>query len=203
MNEKGRNERLEALKRGDKSAANEIISEYFDRVLVAARKRLQIRNAKGSEPEDIAVSVFESLWRKANEKSFSEDDLATPEELWRLLARMIQFKTDSHARKQMAQKRGAGAVRGESIFAKADGGELPGLESQKSPGFTPQEIMELDEGFSELMAQLEDDTLQKIAVRRMEGYKIAEIANEFDKSERWVKRKLELIRERWAENAGA
>lgn len=187
---------LKKFKQGDKEAANELIAKYFDRVYRAAEKRLAQRSGRVSGPDDVAVSVFESLWQRAQEKRFDEDDLASTDELWRLLSRMIQFKTDDHARKATAQKRGSGAVRGESIFTNAND-SMPGIDGQGGTAMTPDQIMELEEGYVQLMDRLPDEDLQKIAVMRMENFKVAEISAEFQKSERWVKRKLAIIRDLW------
>ena len=189
---------LRKFKQGDKQAANELIAKYFDRVRRAAERRLAQRSGRVSGPDDIAASVFESLWQRANENRFDDDDLATPDELWRLLSRMVQFKTDDHAKRATAKKRGAGNVRGESVFKNA-ADSLPGIDGQDGLSFTPDQILEFEEGYCELMNRLADEDLQKVVVMRMENYKVSEIANKFGKSERWVKRKLSIIRDLWSD----
>lgn len=188
---------IDELKQGSKDAANVLIERYFSRVYKAAENRLKHRNAKGTEADDIAMSVFESLWRRASDKRFEESDLSSSDELWRLLSKMIQFKTDDHARRATAVKRGAGQVQGESVFGK-DNSESPGISGHPDDAITPIEAMELREGYLNLMEQLDDETLQQIAVLRLENQKVGEIAESFKKSERWVKRKLALIREIWS-----
>lgn len=187
---------LRKFKEGDKEAANELITKYFDRVRRAAEKRLVQRSGRVSGPDDIAVSVFESLWQRAQEQRFDAGDLASTDELWKLLARMVQFKADDHARRATAQKRGSGAVRGESIFASPND-STSGIDGQGGKAMTADQICELEEGYLVLMNRLPDEDLQKVAVLRMENYKVAEIAQEFGKSERWVKRKLAIIRGLW------
>lgn len=189
---------LAEFKKGNKNAANDLIGLYFDRVLVAAEKRLSMRSAQGSTPDDIAVSVFESLWNRANHQRFAAEDLSSPEELWRLLSKLVQFKTDDHARRSLAKKRGEAKVRGESVFV-ANNESLPGIAGQAGNTLSPEERIILEEGVTDLMQLLNDPTLQKIALMRMENYLVSEIAEAFEKSERWVKRKLALIRDIWAD----
>ncbi len=189
---------LRRFKDGSKEAANELIGKYFERVRLAAEKRLAKRSARLSGPDDIAASVFESLWQRAKENRFKEEELGSYEELWRLLAKMIQFKTDDHARRAIAKKRGGGQVRGDSVFGNAED-TSPGFDNQPGQAFTPDQLMELQEGCTELMSKLNDENLQQIAVMRLEDYSVAEIASHFDRSERWVKRKLAIIREIWSE----
>ena len=193
---------IRRFKTGDKDAADQLIGKYFDRVRRAAENRLNMRGARASGPDDIAVSVFESLWKKASEKKFAEDELATTDELWRLLSRMIQFKTEDHARRNRAQKRGGGAVYTEGGFSNEQDDDSPGLDGHSDGSFSPAELMELEEGYQALMSKLENEELRSVAVMRMENFKVAEIAKHFGKSERWVKRKLALIRDAWESEVG-
>lgn len=191
-------ELLERLKSGDKDAANELIGKYFDRVAGAARRRIKQRRLRGTDSEDIAASVFESLWKKVEKKQFSEGDLTTTDEFWRLLCTMIRFKTEDHVRREHADKRGGGQIRGESIFMKPGEDKVPGLAGQSDGALTADEIAAFKDQHEKMMKSLVDATLQEVVTLRMEGYKVSEISNHFDKSERWVKRKLALIREIWS-----
>lgn len=196
--EKSEQKLINEFKRGNRDAADRLIAKYFDRVAKAAEKKLAQRNMRVSGGEDVAVSVFDSLWNRANEKRFSDDELASPDELWRLLSRMISFKAEDHARKASARKRGGGQVRGDSIFVRLDrpGG---GFHSIQASELTPVETAELRESYTLLMKKLDDEVLQKVAVMRIEGFGVAEIAARFDRSERFVKRKLAMIRKIWQE----
>ena len=49
-----------------------------------------------------------------------------------------------------------------------------------------------------MLGLLRDDRLREIAVWRMEGYTVAEIAEQLGISVRAVERKLQLIRAKWA-----
>ena len=55
------------------------------------------------------------------------------------------------------------------------------------------------EQYQHLLDLLGDETLRSIAVWKLEGYTVKEIAQRLDRSERMVAYKLELIRLRWEE----
>ena len=189
--------KLLRAKQGDQLAANDLVTKYFERVLKAAEKRLSMHRLRVTDADDIAVSVFESLVRKIDEKKYKEDDLETSEDLWRLLCKMIQFKVIDHQRKEGALKYGGGQLRGESVFQALDRSQAPGFDLQPDGGFSPDQIIVFEEGAEGLLALLETEELRTVAVMRMENYKISEIAGHFKKSDRWVGRKLDTIRVTW------
>ena len=55
----------------------------------------------------------------------------------------------------------------------------------------------MDEEHRRLLGLLRDDQLRTIAVRRIQGYTLDEIASQLDISSRTVIRKLNLVRIRW------
>jgi len=191
------NELIDGLKCGDKQAANALISIYFPRVVAAARKRLEGLALRSSSEDDIAASVFESLWKKAQRNDFGEEDLNSPEEFWRLLCTMTRFKARDHSRRERAERRGGGKVRGESAFANQLG-ENAGIAEFAVDANSAEKEISFREQHELLMSKLSDKTLVEIVTLRLEGFKVREIAARFDKSERWVKRKLALIREYWS-----
>jgi DNA-directed RNA polymerase specialized sigma24 family protein len=65
---------------------------------------------------------------------------------------------------------------------------------------TPEFAAEVAEQCRALLARLGDPTLEAVAVKRMEGYSVEEIAAELGCAERSVKRKLALIRDIWSED---
>lgn len=201
MPEKLSPELLVRLKSGDKEAANEVIGLFFDRVARAARRRLKQRRLRGSDSQDIAASVFESLWEKIDLQQIQEDQLNSPDEFWRLLCTMIRFKTEDHVRRENAEKRGGGEVRGESVFLRLDQESHPGLANHAHDGLTGCEIVALKDCHDQMMNLLGDEVLQELVTLRMENYKVTEIAEHFGKSDRWVKRRLADVREKWASHA--
>lgn len=188
---------LKRFKKGDQEAANLLLGQYFDRAVRAAGKRISQRRLRGTGSEDIAASVFESLWEKVENRQFGDADLLTTDEFWRLLCTMIRFKTEDHLRRENAAKRGGGQLRGESVFCHPTG-DSPGLSGQPDVQLTADEHAAFAEQHQQLMDSLGDPVLQEIVTMRLEEHPIREIAHHFDRSERWVKRKLARIRDIWA-----
>lgn len=194
-------ELIDKFKSGDKSAANQLIAKYYDRVVRAAQQRLKGVRVRATSEEDIAASVFESLWQRADENRFSDEDLGNTEELWKLLCTMVRFKARDHVRREKSLRRGGNLVRGESLFANQDG-DGRGLQDFAIDDQSIGELAGFREQHEILMERLGDDDLREVATMRLEGFKVKEISERFSKSDRWVKRKLALIREIWSNEVG-
>ena len=70
MTEGKEDELLNRFKSGDQDAANELLGQYFERTVRSANKRIGQRRLRGTGSEDVAMSVFESLWKKSRSGPF-------------------------------------------------------------------------------------------------------------------------------------
>ena len=181
---------LENLKAGDEAAAHSLWQRYFQRLAGLARQRLGEGQRRVQDEDDIALSVFESLCKRAGRGDL--EDLDGRDELWRLLAVITLRKVAAQVRDATRQKRGGGWVRGDSVFGEGDG-----LHQFADPGPTPEFLHQLAEEHDRLLALLDDDRLHQIALWKMEGWTGDEIAGKLGISRRSVERKLERIRELW------
>lgn len=77
----------------------------------------------------------------------------------------------------------------------ADGSVRIDLDQMGDP--SPAMVQELTQEVRERLEYLDDDVLQEIVIRKLEGYTNREIARELDLSLRTVERKLQLIRQKW------
>lgn len=66
---------------------------------------------------------------------------------------------------------------------------------------TPEDAAQFADDYERLLAKLGDETLRRIALRKLEGYTTIEIAAEIGTSSRTVDRKLNLIRAIWDREA--
>jgi DNA-directed RNA polymerase specialized sigma24 family protein len=149
------------------------------------------------DEEDVAQSVFGSICRGAAAGRFAE--LKSRDDLWWLLLSITKQKTANHIRPQLRQKRGSGRVYNESMAPPTGyGNRLFVLDDLAGSAPTPDFIISLDEQFHGLLDLLDDECLRKIAILRVEGYTVAEIAGMLKISRRTVERKLQLIRTAWA-----
>ena len=182
-----------SLKDGDAEAAQQLWDRYFSKLVANAGQRVRAHNCPEGTviPEDVAASVFESLWKGANAGRF--DKVTDRDELWWLLQAMTRRKVVSHIRHATAQHRFPGRV--------------PVSLSPEEPGYSYRELLSDDptgeyvvtmkDQFSYLLSLLRDDKLRRIAVLKLEGYSNEEICKELQISSATITRKLRLIRESW------
>lgn len=185
------------LKAGDQAAASELFKRYFDKLARLARKKLRGASRRVADEEDVVVDVLDSLCRGAQRGQFPL--LKNRDDLWRLLTVLTKRKAANQVKREAARKRGGGKVRGESGFDRADSAASePGIQRAAGKAPSPSTLTELAEGFHMMLAELGDETLQKIAIWSMEGYTNQEIATQIGRSLSSVDRKLKLIRDKWA-----
>lgn len=194
---------IAGLKAGDASAVGALVARYFDRVMgAAARRRRKDRPLRVNGPEDVAASVFESLWRKSVQGKFAGANLSDRDEFWRLLRRMIARKSVDHIRRESAAMRGGGMLKGESAFLEKVGRHgdrrAASIDSVPCPTFTPDQSVEFSDRVQHLMEILKCDDLREVLSLRMSGYPVKEIAAKLCLSDRSIQRKLDLIRKAWA-----
>src|SRR4051794_27387401 len=71
------------LKDGDRAAAQRLWESYFGRLVGLARGRLRKASRRVSDEEDVALSAFESFYRRAEQGRFPR--LNDRDDLWQLL----------------------------------------------------------------------------------------------------------------------
>jgi RNA polymerase sigma factor (sigma-70 family) len=189
---------IAGLKTGDQEAANRLWTRFSSRLVELARQRLAGIPKGAADEEDIAQNVFHSLCRGAALNRF--EDLQDRDDLWWLLLKLTKDKAVDQIRRESALKRGGGRTQHESSLASegATGIEFT-LDMLIGDDPTPDFLFMLDEEQQRLLNLLRDDKLRKIAVSRIEGRTVPEIAGQLAVSTRTVERKLELIRDRWSQ----
>jgi DNA-directed RNA polymerase specialized sigma24 family protein len=174
---------LTQLQAGDAAAAQPLWERYFRRLVGLARQKLQGRPRRVANEEDVALSAFDSFCRAAEEGRFPQ--LGDRDSLWRLLVVITARKAAHLARDEGRRNRGGGG----SASACLD--EVPGQEP--TPAFAAQAAEE----YRRLLGLLGDADLQRVAVLKMEGYTVEEIATQLGRVPRTVKRWLQMIRQIW------
>lgn len=180
--------------------AEAIWSEFFPRMLKLAKVKLGGMQLRTFDEEDVALSAMNSFFRGKNDGRF--DRLDSRDEMWRLLATITVRKVTAQRRKAMADKRGAGAIRGESIFfnpANADSSMIAGLGNFSDDRLLPDTTEEILKNCEHLLEKLDDEKLRRTAIMRLEGYSNQEISDELGCSVARTKQRLQRIRELWGE----
>ena len=191
---------LQDLKDGDEQSAQLLWERYFDRLTLLARKRIGNITRLATDGEDVALSAFQSLCTGVGDGRFA--DLADRESLWKLLVTIAVRKAQKAIRDEFRQKRGGGAVLGESaLMSREDiAAGVHGLERVLGNEPTPEFAAQVAEEWHDLLNRLNDDELRKIAIWKMEGLTSNEIAQRLGKALATIERRLKLIRTVWTES---
>lgn len=191
---------LDKVRVGDEAAVAKLWEDYFQQLVRIAASRLPTNLRRAGDEEDIALSAFHSFIAGVRRDQFP--DLSGPDNLWGLLITLTGRKVHAHLRHQTRQKRGGGSVRGESVFMDTSGNHRnSGIGGVTSDAETADVRAELAEACDTLLQQLPDEQLRQIAVMRMDGFLVDEIAEKLELSKRAVERRLQLIRRTWTEAA--
>lgn len=192
QNHKSVSDWMRGLNDGDVGAAQQLWDRYFEKLIRQAEVRIRDCPRGVLNAEDIAASVFESLWRGAQEGRFQ--NVKNRDELWWLLLSLTRQKSANHVRKESAQKRGGNF---KQISNYSDENQKQIFEQLVSDEPTAEYSMLLEEEYSRLLSLLRDDVLRRIAVLRLEGYTNQEISTQLKISVPTVTRKFKLIRDTW------
>jgi len=184
---------IQQLKAGRSSAVQKIWEGYFEQMVRLARHRLADGPRAVADEEDVALSAFDSFCRGAQAGRYPQ--LVDRDALWPLLVAITSHKLIDLRRREGRQKRGGGWQRLET----AADDSVPALENLISKDPTPQFACQMAEEFRRLLQRLDDETLRMIALSRMEGESIEEIAARLNCVTRTVLRKLDRIRTIWSE----
>ena len=193
-------ELLQRVREGDDDAITKLWEDYYQQLVRIAANRMPHNLRRTGDEEDIALSAFHSFIAGIRQDRFP--DLSGRDNLWGLLITLTGRKVHAHLRHQTRQKRGGGAVRGESVFLDRAGDQTAGGIGGVTGDSRSADIQaELAEACDVLLDQLDDEQLKQIAVMRMDGFLVDEIAGRLGLSKRVVERRLQLIRRTWTEQA--
>jgi DNA-directed RNA polymerase specialized sigma24 family protein len=186
------------LKAGDAGAAQQLWERYFHRLVWLARRRLGQAPRRAADEEDVALSAFDSFFRRAERGQFPQ--LFDRDDLWQLLVVLTARKAIRLREYERRQKRGGGQVQGETDLAAAGpAAQEPALDNLVGPEPTPEFAAEVAEECRRLLDQLDDPGLRSVALWKMEGYTTEEIAEKVGCVPRSVERKVRLIRDIWSQ----
>ncbi|MGL4553839.1 MAG: ECF-type sigma factor, partial [Gemmataceae bacterium] len=182
---------VQGMRAGDADAARRLWERYFGDMVRLACARLPRHAKRAFDEEDVALSAFQSFCAGVEAGRFPE--LSAREDLWRLLVVLTARKAQAYQRHATRQKRGGGKVVGEADL----GADAPGFEAILGTAPTPAFLAEVAEQFRRLLEGLPDDEARKVALLKMEGYTVAEVAAGLGLSPRSVERRLQAIRDAW------
>lgn len=182
---------IPGLKDGDRQAMQALWERTFQPLVRVARARLRADSCRGVEAEDVALEAFLELCQRLAQPDANErfPELTTRAHLWRLL---VCFTVRAAFDLNVKQARRGRVMRGESALGEEGFAALAGREP--APEFAA--------AVAELLEQLQDATLRAVALHKLEGRTVPEIAREMDCSPSTVERKLRAIRAIWKAREG-
>ncbi len=181
---------LQQLRKGDSDAIQALWKRYFSQLVKVAEAQLRKLPAMTSDGEDVAASVFESIWNGAKAGRF--ENVATLDDVWWCLMVMARNKCIDHHRREHAEKRG-GNIRPLSL--EGDPGEI--FQQLVSAEPDPAYVVAFNEQYFRLLDLLADTQQRNVAVLRVEGHTVEEIAEQLGVSPATVNRKLRVVRRAW------
>ena len=187
---------ISELAQGDDLAAQKIWNHYYEQLVHLARRKLGDNHRRVADEEDVVLSAFHSFCQGVAAGRFPRLD--DQHDLWKLLVTITARKAVAQLRREYAQKRGAGAVRGESVFIGQESSqEHCGIGNVLGHEPTPEFAALVTEQCGRLFECLEDDWLRVVALLKLEGYTNEEIARHLDCAPGTVERRLARIRKKW------
>jgi DNA-directed RNA polymerase specialized sigma24 family protein len=188
---------IEGLKAGDPDAAQKLWERYWNRLVGLARRKLRPSRRRAAGEEDVAQNAFVSFWRGATQGRFPK--LSDRDNLWGLLIVLTSRKAADQIEHEQRQKRGGGAVRGDSVFFNPHdpAGSVLGFDLLAGREPTPSFAARVAEEFERLLTLLDPSGLRLVAIWKMEGYTNTEVAGKLGCVVTTVERKLRMIRKIW------
>src|SRR5262249_34041773 len=158
------------LKTGNHEAAQPLWERYFQQLVRLARGKLHNLPGRAADEEDVALSAFNSFCRGALRGRFPQ--LKDKDNLSPLLGAITARKAINLRTAERRQKRGGGAVRGESAWLGPPGSEDSGygIDQVTGPEPTPEFATQVAEECRQLLEKLDNAELRAVALWKMEGY---------------------------------
>jgi len=191
---------ISRVKEGDEDSVRLLWNRYSDALVRSAQSRLSKQTAAKVDSEELAQSVFFAIYKGAVEDKFERlDDRAG---FWTLVLAITRRKAVDRIRKVTAAKRG-GVAALNATRGNVEGSAESFVSRLPSRELDPQTEVECNDLLEKLKAQLDAEdpsgTLTRVALARIAGVSVKEIAVDLGRTERTVERKLNLVRSVWAE----
>jgi RNA polymerase sigma-70 factor (ECF subfamily) len=170
---------LRRIKGGEEDAATALYLRYAQRLQALARSKTSSALASRVDPEDVVQSVFRTFFRRASEGHY---DVPEGDELWKLLLVIALNKIRGLAEFHRAAKRDVAAT------VEFDATQQGHADSEEA-------LRILQMIIQEVVGDL-PPAQQEVVRLRIEGYGVAEIAEQTQRAKRTVERTLQSFRAR-------
>ena len=198
---------IPGLKAGDPQAEAWILNRYFQQVARAARIQLGASPRTAHDEEDVALSVFGQFLTRVKNNGFRQ--LNDRSDLHSILLMLTRRRAIDYFRRAMARRQHEVGESALSVDSARDGSDSRVSLAEVAAVQPSQELVdEIAEEIRSLFAGISgtstpgriDLHLDRIALMRLDGYTVAEIASELQCDPGTVYRRLDLIRRRWTQH---
>ncbi|MEQ1902905.1 MAG: ECF-type sigma factor [Pirellulaceae bacterium] len=187
---------ISGLKSGNERASQKIWERFYERLLVHADRKLKSSPRKAMNEEDVVQKAFADFFLQVKSGRFPKLD--DRNDLWQILAMLVDRRAKDQIRFQNTQKAGGGRVNTESFLdANAPSAMDNGLAQIQDNLPSPEMALEFIEAVDGRLGELQSDEHRKIALLKLQGFANREIADQIGSSERTVERCLNAIRKKW------
>jgi RNA polymerase sigma factor (sigma-70 family) len=170
-------------------AAAELLQRYAPQLLELIAGRMQQRLQQRVAPEDVLQDVLLSFCKRQQSGGF---DLENRDQFLNLLVTIALNKVCSAARREFRQRRD---LRREQPLT-PDNSSVPDRPDPRAAA--PDAAAQIAEEIELLLSNLPIEC-REVAILRLEGQTVEEIARKVDRTPRTVERRLERIRALWGE----
>ena len=181
---------LEELRAGDEPAFEQLFNRFFDRLKSVARKRVSVRDRKVVDDEDLAVWAMNTFQRCVRDGMYPK--IQNRRDIWKFLVSILERKSVDHIRRQHAEKRGGGDVRGESVFEDQNQPRVIERVCMEKSNF--EMMVDFMDVLDVIVDRLNDPVLGEVLAAKFAGHSTKEISRITGMSVSSVDRKLKLIR---------
>lgn len=193
---------IHELRDGEEDAAERLWSRYFERMVRQAQRSLGPGPPRAGDAEDVALSAFYNFCDGAQRGDFPQ--LRDRDNLWPLLVAITAYKTVDLIRRENRVKRGGtgkadrpGEESAAEVRARRISSDFQDIICREP---TPEAVAETADELRRLLNLLDetgDSELRTVALRKLQGHRTTEIAEELGCVRRTVERKLRLIVQIW------
>ncbi len=169
----------------DEDAAALLWERFSGRMAQLARQRLRSVRTGAFDEEDVALSAFNTFCQAMRNGRSEPPD--SRDGLWRLLAVITARKANQRIKQETRLKRGGDVARTNDV----DWHEVTSEEP------TPEVVVLLTDQCRQLLEDLPDDDLRRVAILKLEGLSNKEIVERTRFSRPTIQRMLKIIRQSW------
>ena len=187
---------IDGLRNGDELAAQKTWERFIDRLIRLAENKLRGKPGRAADEEDVVQQAFAQFFLQVQEGRFTK--LNDRDDLWQVLCMLVDRRSVDFFRKENADVRGGGKVKGDSIWMEADKSQGPGINGVPDlmqP--TPSMAKVVSEMLRIRLDQFENDEHRQVALLKLQCFTNEEIAEQMKSSVRTVERWLGKMRESW------